>query len=68
MFGKDAPAELQGPPPVHLGVPMLDPGPAPGCDVCAALSEQREQARKRRDMSKVSDLNIEIRNHPHGAA
>lgn len=53
-------------PPVHLGVPMPEPEPTPGCDVCAALAEQREGARERGDMSKVADRNIEIRNHAQG--
>ncbi|MDJ1133405.1 hypothetical protein [Streptomyces iconiensis] len=37
----------------------------PGCDVCGALVEQRENARGRDDMSRVSDCNVEIRRHPH---
>ncbi len=42
-----------------------DPKPVADCDVCQALGNQRSEARARCDMSKVSDLNIEIRNHPH---
>ncbi|MFF4606646.1 hypothetical protein ACFY12_28420 [Streptomyces sp. NPDC001339] len=52
-------------PPVHLGVPKPDPEPAPGCDVCGALARQREDAQRSGDMSMASDLNIEMRNHPH---
>lgn len=43
-----------------------DPQPVTGCSVCAALALQREAARKLRDMSCVSDCNVEIRRHPHG--
>ncbi|TGB00579.1 hypothetical protein E2651_28765 [Streptomyces sp. MZ04] len=42
-----------------------DPQPVPDCDVCGALSAERSEARTMGDMSKVSDVNIEIRNHPH---
>ncbi|MYU52157.1 MULTISPECIES: hypothetical protein [Streptomyces] len=45
--------------------PMTDPEPVPHCDVCGALAEQRSSARRAHDMSRVSDLNIEIRRHPH---
>lgn len=43
----------------------LEPVPHPNCDVCASLGRQREEARQRRDMSAVSDCNVEIRCHPH---
>ncbi|WTC80923.1 hypothetical protein OG891_21350 [Streptomyces sp. NBC_01637] len=43
-----------------------DPLPVPGCDVCAALVRARAAARSAGDMSNVSDLNVEIRRHPHG--
>lgn len=47
-----------------LGV-GTDPPPVPGCDVCGALAGERDEARTRRDMSKVSDVNVEIRRHPN---
>lgn len=49
--------------PVTLGMPLDDPEPPAGCGVCAALVVQRSEARARDDLSRVSDLNIEIRNH-----
>lgn len=49
--------------PVTLFMPLLEPTPKPGCDVCPALAEQRAEARARGDMSAVSDINIEMRNH-----
>lgn len=53
-------------PPVELPLRLdTDPPPVPGCDVCGALSEERSEARAMGDMSKVSDMNVEIRNHPH---
>ncbi|WP_039633328.1 hypothetical protein [Streptomyces sp. 769] len=53
--------------PVHLGEPVSAPEPAPvaGCDVCAALAEQRAAAHAIGDKSTVIDRNIEIRRHPH---
>jgi hypothetical protein len=50
-------------PPVTLGLPLDEPVPPADCGVCAALVVQRSEARARDDRSKVSDLNIEIRNH-----
>ncbi|WP_078623155.1 hypothetical protein [Streptomyces prunicolor] len=44
-----------------------DPEPTAGCDVCLALDSQRTEARMRGDLSKVSDLNVEIRRHAHGS-
>jgi hypothetical protein len=41
------------------------PGPFPECDVCGVLDRERRTARARGDMSKVSDCNVEIRQHPH---
>ncbi|MFF2716079.1 hypothetical protein [Streptomyces sp. NPDC058011] len=54
-------------PAVHLSdpLPALEPVPNFGCKVCAALGRQREEARDRRDMTTVSDCNVEIRRHPH---
>jgi len=53
--------------PVHTGVPLEWPQPAPGCRVCAALAKQRVEAAGAGDQSKVSDCNVEIRRHkdPH---
>ncbi|MEK2475275.1 hypothetical protein WN984_20625 [Streptomyces noursei] len=54
--------------PVELPLTLAsaaDPGPVPGCDICAALAKERALARSRGDHSKVSDCNVEIRNHPH---
>lgn len=53
--------------PVHLTDPMdaLEPIPNFGCEVCAALGLQRDEARRVGDMSVVSDCNVEIRLHPH---
>jgi hypothetical protein len=52
--------------PVELPLNLAgDPPPAEGCDVCQALGEERREARAERDMSKVSDTNVEIRRHPH---
>lgn len=51
--------------PVTLGLPLDEPEPPPGCDVCTALAGQRAEAAARGDKSAVSDCNIEIRRHPH---
>ncbi|MFD7086628.1 hypothetical protein ACFV94_02195 [Streptomyces sp. NPDC059896] len=45
-------------------VPALEPAPAAGCDVCAALCRQREEARAVGDGPMVRDWNDELRNHP----
>ncbi len=52
---------------LNLSDPLdaLEPIPHFSCDVCASLGRQREDARKRRDMTVVSDCNVEIRRHPH---
>ncbi|GAA2933826.1 hypothetical protein [Streptomyces enissocaesilis] len=53
-------------PPVELPLRLdADPSPQPGCDVCGALAAERGEARAVGDMSKVSDVNVEIRQHPH---
>ncbi|WP_078872206.1 hypothetical protein [Streptomyces sp. NRRL S-337] len=52
---------------VQLGVPVRDPAPVAGCDVCGALARQRVAAYAVGDRSKVSDCNVEIRRHPHRA-
>ncbi|MEV7376927.1 hypothetical protein [Streptomyces lydicus] len=54
-------------PSVQLGEPLPHPKPAAQCDVCQALVHQRQLAEARGDMSKVTDLNIELRNHPEHA-
>lgn len=48
-----------------LGLPLEQPKPPKDCDVCGALARQRTEAVARQDWSKVSDLNVEMRNH-HG--
>jgi hypothetical protein len=54
--------------PVELPLRLdTDPLPVPGCDVCGALDRERREARGKGDMSKVSDVNVEIRDHPHKA-
>ncbi|GAB2870498.1 hypothetical protein GCM10027074_42630 [Streptomyces deserti] len=50
-------------PPITLGLPIDDPTPPADCGVCQALVRQRAQAAERRDLSRVSDINVEIRNH-----
>nr|WP_274916602.1 hypothetical protein [Streptomyces sp. WZ-12] len=56
--------------PVHLSDPTAKPEPRPvaGCDVCGALDRQRSRARATGDHSKVTDCNVEMRDHPHGKA
>ncbi|MEV3855976.1 hypothetical protein AB0J38_16830 [Streptomyces sp. NPDC050095] len=55
-------------PPVELPLRLdADPGPVGGCDVCGALDKQRAEARAKGDLSKVSDMNVEILGHPHDA-
>ncbi|AZQ39646.1 hypothetical protein EJ357_44610 [Streptomyces cyaneochromogenes] len=49
--------------PVHVGLPEAEPVPVDGCDVCGALAREREQARRDGDLSKVTDLNVEMRTH-----
>ncbi|MGW5477740.1 hypothetical protein [Streptomyces sp. NPDC004008] len=39
------------------------PAPHPGCKVCGALAAERERAQASGDYSKVSDCNVEIREH-----
>lgn len=53
--------------PVDLPLPLDWPKPKPHCGVCGALARQRAEAAAARDYSKVSDCNIEIREHasPH---
>ncbi|MFE3763578.1 hypothetical protein ACFXPI_17650 [Streptomyces sp. NPDC059104] len=51
-------------PPVQLSLPRTPPAPAPGCDVCAALTKQRTEAYGAGDLSAVSDCNVELAAHP----
>jgi hypothetical protein len=50
-------------PPITLALPLVEPEPPADCGVCAALVVQRAEAKAAGDLSKVSDLNVEIRNH-----
>lgn len=43
----------------------LEPVPWEGCDVCGALGEQREAARKVFDWTALKSCNAEIASHPH---
>lgn len=54
-------------PPVDLPLPAEWPRPRPRCGVCASLARQRTEAAAAGDFSKVSDCNVEIREHaaPH---
>jgi len=54
-------------PPVDLPLPAEWPDPCPRCKVCGALAEQRATAAAAGDYSKVTDANVEIRQHasPH---
>lgn len=49
--------------PITLGLPLNDPEPPPDCEVCEALARQRVEATRAGDRSRVSDCNVEIRNH-----
>ena len=49
--------------PYTLGLPEPEPEPVKGCDVCGALSTARAAARRDGDLSKVSDINVEMRSH-----
>jgi hypothetical protein len=51
-------------PPVTLMDPTRPPRPAPGCDVCAALDQQRAEAEQARDIKRATMFEVEIRNHP----
>ncbi|MET9294908.1 hypothetical protein [Streptomyces sp. NPDC003077] len=54
--------------PVHLRLPDEEPRPEAGCEVCAALAEERAAARTAGDLAKVTDCNVRMRRHPHAAA
>ncbi|MFF7889393.1 hypothetical protein ACH40F_52685 [Streptomyces sp. NPDC020794] len=49
--------------PVQLGLPEAEPVPVDECDVCSVLARNRKLARREGDLSKVSDLNVEMRSH-----
>ncbi|MFD4528152.1 hypothetical protein ACFWP7_30320 [Streptomyces sp. NPDC058470] len=53
-------------PPITLELPLSEPDPAPGCDVCEALARQRAEFTAAGNPSKATDCSVEIRNHPHG--
>lgn len=56
-------------PPVTLRDPTSPPRPAPGCDVCAALDKQRDQAERAKNTKLATTCEVEMRNHPkHGAS
>lgn len=63
MPGRGPKQQTAPEPPVILGLPPEDPVPPADCGVCAALVKQRSEAKDGGDLSRVSDLNIEIRNH-----
>ncbi|WSU56038.1 hypothetical protein OG254_24220 [Streptomyces sp. NBC_01092] len=50
-------------PPITLGLPLDWPDPPADCEVCDALARQRDHAAKDGDHSRVTDYNVEIRNH-----
>lgn len=50
-------------PPITLGLPLDEPEPPANCGVCTALARQRADAARAGDRSRVSDYNVEIRNH-----
>jgi hypothetical protein len=49
--------------------PPGEPEPVPGCDVCEAAKRQWRQATDvespEYDLSRATDLAVEIRRHPH---
>ncbi|MEU9893660.1 hypothetical protein ACIBCS_40890 [Streptomyces phaeochromogenes] len=51
--------------PITLPDPTHPPRPAPGCDVCAALDEQRAEYERAKDIRRATVCEVEIRNHPH---
>jgi hypothetical protein len=50
-------------PPVTLPDPTRPPQPTPGCDVCAALDQQRAQAEEAGDVRLATTLEMEMRQH-----
>lgn len=54
-------------PPVSLPDPTRPPRPVRGCDVCAALDQQRVEAEERGDVRAATTREVEMRRHPkHG--
>ncbi|MGW2698018.1 hypothetical protein [Streptomyces sp. NPDC001296] len=51
--------------PVYLPLPDGWPAPHPDCKVCWALAAERDRAQAAGNYSKVSDCNVEIREHKH---
>ncbi|MDX3559087.1 hypothetical protein PV729_46850 [Streptomyces europaeiscabiei] len=51
-------------PPVTLPDPTRPPQPVRGCDVCAALDQQRAEAEERGDIRAATTREVEIRRHP----
>ena len=51
-------------PPITLPDPTRPPGPAAGCDVCAALEEQRAGYERRGNTKAATTCEVEMRNHP----
>ncbi|GGV76500.1 hypothetical protein GCM10010294_42870 [Streptomyces griseoloalbus] len=51
--------------PVHLGVPLPSPDPAPGCADCQRLARERTAAREAGDWTRVTDCNVQIRRCVH---
>ncbi|QIJ60587.1 hypothetical protein [Streptomyces sp. JB150] len=49
--------------PIDLGPPLDPPAARPDCAVCQALARQRAEAAARGDHSRVTDCDVEIRNH-----
>ncbi|MCL6733268.1 hypothetical protein [Streptomyces neyagawaensis] len=49
--------------PVTLPDPTRPPKPTPGCDVCAALDQQRAQAEEDGDTRRATTLEMEMRRH-----
>lgn len=52
--------------PVHLVDTPEPPKPHRNCDVCRALVEERTEAARAGDWSKVADANVEIGRHRAG--
>jgi hypothetical protein len=48
---------------IKLGFPIEDATPPADCKVCRALVAQRKAAAELGDRTKVTDCNVEIRNH-----
>ncbi|GAA2598529.1 hypothetical protein GCM10009863_09880 [Streptomyces axinellae] len=46
--------------------PVWEPVPAPGCDVCELLAQDRESARTQGHGLTVRSCNAVIAGHPHG--